>query len=221
MMLNKLNFQIEKNMKQFSDKKAIELDNNAISYGELEHNIRAWSEEFKKIGIIKNSKVIICTDQYIEFIEILIAVWREQCIPIPVESKVSTFELEKAMKESDTQFIIMDRLEDDFIQSTVTFEKSKYNPTFTYVKRESEEDSQVEDLSNKAFFFYTSGTTGNPKCVVFENEAMFYNIVDLVEEASIREKDIFFTPLSPILTATLTTAVIPTLYAGGTLILTT
>lgn len=64
--------------------------------------------------------------------------------------------------------------------------------------------------------FFTSGTTGKPKCVMFSDQALYHNINNLAELIRIEKSDVCYTPISPMMTGALNTIYLPALLKGAT-----
>lgn len=207
---------IDESFKKYGKNIAIDYENTLITYEELNEKSKNWEMEFKKIGINIKDKVLLSIDNHIEFIAVWIALWRIKCIPIPMESTASFIEINRAAMESKCGFIITSTKIDIPQQEIVGVFSSSIESTWNYIKMQSDNDEGKNE--DRALFFYTSGTTGLPKCVVFGHEAMKENVLSLAQRINISSKDIFFTPLSPVLPATIATVVLPTLCAGATLV---
>lgn len=63
--------------------------------------------------------------------------------------------------------------------------------------------------------YFTSGTTGKPKCVMFSDQALFNNISNLAELIKIEKSDVCYTPISPMMTGALNTIYLPALLKGA------
>jgi len=72
-----------------------------------------------------------------------------------------------------------------------------------------------------ALMFYTSGTTGTPKCVIHSHRSMAESITSLAESMELTSGTIALTPLAPMLPAALGTVVLQALCTGATLALAT
>ncbi len=208
---------IKKTFQQFTDRVAIDYDNDLVTYGELERKVENWSDEMKSQGVKGNDRVLVLVNEPVEFIAIWIALWNLKCVPIPLEIKATHNELQEAVKESQCRFIITS-LEVDFSQVKILGNKEAIIQKDWYFIEIDNEDSN-DSLIDPALFFYTSGTTGLPKCVVFNHYSMMENIISLVEEIKLSEEDVLMTPLSPMLPATITTALLPVFSVGAKLVI--
>ena len=208
---NPLLSKIIANIEQGKDKAAIIYHDMTYSYHDLHGRINELQIRLEQLKVKRKSRVVIKIENSLEFIVILLALWQLDCIPVPLSSKTGFQEFINAVKESKANGIITK-------ESCMEFEEEKVllSDGLFYYNIGSEDEDITEEA---AIFFYTTGTTGDPKCVMFNQEAFYYNIADLAQAIQLSNNDIVYTPLSPDLTASLTTAVLPSLYIGATLVL--
>lgn len=76
-----------------------------------------------------------------------------------------------------------------------------------------EDKLQIDE--NVIICYFTSGTTGKPKCVMFSDQALYNNINNLAELIKIEKKDVCYTPISPMMTGALNTIYLPALLKGA------
>lgn len=207
--------EIEDNFIKYKDKLALVWNRQEITYGQLHSRTLETVDILQKIGVNKNARILISVEDAYDFIVIWIAIWMCKAIPIPVETKVTDNEIKYAMESGKCHFIIADRkvssLTDDFV---------KYSDKifFDYIYYETKYSS-YDAKEDTALLFYTSGTTGMPKCVMFSHYAMYGNIVSLCKASKMNSDDTFLTPISPYLPASLATVVLPGLVLGATIII--
>jgi long-chain acyl-CoA synthetase len=188
-----------------------------LTYAQLAQRVEDWNKELTLLGFQPSERVLIAVNEPLDFIAIWFALWREGCIPVPLETSITSVELTRALDESRAHWFLTSiptHLEALESVNTGTFSTQ---PAWAFARLDPE---PVEKIApDTALFFYTSGTTGTPKCVVFDHAAMAANVVSLVEVIELSENDVLLTPLSPMLPAALATAVLPTLCVGATLVL--
>ncbi len=187
------------NFKKFKDKIAIIYKSKKYNYNEIFTKIKDIEKILMEEGIVKGEKVILKIKNPVVFIVYWMALWNHSCVIIPLEPKVNNNEVNKSIVASGCSFII---------------ESDEKTDNISY-RRVSNKASDV----SMALYFYTSGTTGTPKCVTFSHESMHHNVISLNSKLGLCKNDVLYSPVSPMLPATLTTVVLPSFSVGATLVL--
>ncbi|MEK4879025.1 MULTISPECIES: class I adenylate-forming enzyme family protein [Paenibacillus] len=195
---------------------AIDYEGSTITYEELRQELEHSSEKLDLAGIRPGHRVALAVADKSAFIMLWLACWHTGAVPIPFEPVKNLPELERMHSSSHCQYLICDPIDSEgssqlelvlrvpiFIFRTATL--------FLQADKHSDEDIALN--------FYTSGTTGPPKCVQFSHRAIYNNVMAICRGLEITANDKLLTPISPWLPATLTTVVLPALCAGATLIM--
>jgi len=208
---------IKQSTKKYSERIAINYDNHLLTYNQLSEKVSAWVNELNSFSFSPRMKVLLIVNDPVEFISIWIALWELNCVIIPMESGANNTEIDRAINASGCNYLIASSNTDVHQISSIDTWHSIIQPTWNYLEIKDEVES---DISNDiALFFYTSGTTGLPKCVMFSHYAMASNVTSVINAIKLNEKDIIYTPLSPNLPATLATVVLPSLAVGAALVI--
>lgn len=203
----------------FPMKIAIEVDGYLVTYQHLLLCVTDWVKQLTELGIQSGERVMLVTDHRYEFPSVFLALWQMGCVPIPLEPTMTSIELARAAHASHAHWLLSTNLEHNSTVLDVNMERveNMLQPLWI-VARFSTYHSELS-APNIAFFIYTSGTTGTPKCVVYDHAAVLAIINSLVDAYQLSYSDIILTPLSPALSATLITGILPSLMTGSTLIL--
>lgn len=216
MINNKVLSSIYHNCEVNPEHTAIDYEGRILSYADLKLQIEKNAGKIQKIGINSGHRVAVVISHKVEFIVMWLACWQSRCIPIPIEPALKSHDLEQAVLVSQCNYLISDQ------------PSLRENINLKIVKASMDLDIYDVFASNKetdelsldtSLNFYTSGTTGLPKCVQFSHSSIYENILAICNGLNLLVKDIMFTPLSPSLPAILTTAVLPVLCAGATLVM--
>lgn len=205
------------NCSNLAEKPALVLDEKEVTYKEMRSRELEWKEYFEKIGIQTGQRVVIISNDRYDFMPVWFALWGIEAIPIPLEPTITSAELERAIQASKPHWILSENKEHfDTLEKLGEVIQVEPQTEWRGVKLE---DSGVKTLAKTAFFVYTSGTTGTPKCVMYGFDATEATVNSLKEAYQMTSDDIVLTPLTPSLPATLFTVILPTLIIGGTLVL--
>jgi len=120
-----------------------------LSYLELDEKVRNTISVLERNGITKQSRVILPGTHDIDFVLLLLALWRIGAIPIPLNIRLKENERKDIISLASPVFTIPD---------THTFDEIKYWDKGAAEQKNVEWDSGI--------ILFTSGTTGIPKGVV-------------------------------------------------------
>ncbi len=134
-----------------------------IYYDELDSIVSGISSALLKQGIIESGKVAILAEPFIDYLLLLMAIWKINAVPIPLNIRLSQNELKTLLKHSATSHVLVDEknnwlIEKDDIVKIINFPfdakrtENTFESTFGYDKT--------------ALIMYTSGSTGLPKGIL-------------------------------------------------------
>lgn len=192
----------------YADKVAIVSEDEYMTYGELFQSIQYFKKILEHMGICSGMRVLIMHNNSRTFLFLLLSLWSLRCTVIPLDEETPDDELKHVFDSCDCHYALSGISRKSFVKSD-----NLYIRCF--------KKTALNELNIPVVMFYTSGTTGESKCVVFDDEAMVSNILGLCSFVGINKNDIIYTPLKVSLTAAMTTAVLPALVAGAALVLTT
>lgn len=207
----------EQNCCNYAQKPALIIDNKEVKYNEMRDRELEWKQYFQNLGINVGDRVVIIIDDRYDFMPVWFALWGIEAVPIPLEPTVSSAELERAIQSARPHWIFTENKEHcEVLETLGGIINVSPRKEWSGVKLE---DSGVKSVEKSAFFVYTSGTTGTPKCVMYGFDATMATVNSLKKAYQMTPDDVVLTPLTPSLPATLFTVVLPTLVIGGTLVL--
>lgn len=152
---------------QQPDKIALCDGNEKLTYSELVKRMKQIAQGFVKNGL-NHDKVVILSTNRMEFIEVFLGAIYTGCVPIPLDPKWSTTEVNAVLQQIQPKMIFTElALAKDLVLpdkevKRITFsteEAGSYDAWLETLTPEAEMDETNEVL----FIGFTSGTTGNPK----------------------------------------------------------
>ncbi len=160
-----------------------------LTYSELESKVNSYASYLKETGIKNEDKVCLIGENSIEFIFIVLALWKLNAIPVPLNNKLLKNELEELIDFSKCQFVF---IQNDLNKKiSVPNSKTVYFPFDNFSSNQTlkEEHNSESLLNNTAVIIFTSGSSGKPKGVmlsfknliasaVIGNEAINYELND-------------------------------------------
>lgn len=152
---------------------AIILQKNEFSYDEILTLVKKAVNYFLNIGVEKNNHVAIISDNNLEFILAVNALWFIGAIPIPLNPNLKKNELESLVKKSDCNFItVIGGLRDNEIDKQIEIIEFSTESINDY---KSDAEIVSYDSSKICLMMFTSGSTGLPKCVKLTFNNLFYS----------------------------------------------
>ena len=148
-----------KNIKKYNKKIAIVFKNQNYSYGDLYNQIKKIENEL--LPTIEKGKVVsILSDYSFESIALLIALYKNKNIIVPITTTIES-EIKERIKESYSDKIIK------IIDNKYLIEEHNSDDKHQMIKN-------LQDNSQSGLILFSSGSTGKPK-------AMIHNFDNLVE----------------------------------------
>ncbi len=198
------------------------INGRSITFIELERHVNKCCGLYKDFGVNFGDKVTICIPNSISFIIFYIAGIRSGIQVNPCPSTLSERELIKNANFIKSSLLITHRAIDEadnaFNCTCFTFinDEDLLSVLENYEDKKPELNLQPDDV---ACIYYSSGTTGNSKCVLYTHNNMISLTESIVKNFQFNDKSRHLGVLPLGHTAIINYSLLPTLYAGGTLIL--
>lgn len=220
---------LERNARKYSETEAVVCMGKRTTYKELDRRVNRFGHALLNEGIQKGSKVALFLPNVEEFIVAYFAVQRIGAIVVPINVKLATEELTYVLNHSDAEAIVAHELLFETVKTLKTpslliktgeasgnwksFEKLIQNADDQPIACNLKEDDESTIL-------YTSGTTGNPKGVLFSyrNILTVASMIAVEMEFKPDSRVLLMMPLSH--SAPLHLFMMAGLYVGATLVLT-
>ena len=179
---------------------------SAWSYREFAHRVSSLAGGLSARGLEPGDRVMLCMENCAEFLEIMFACWTAGLCAVPVNARLHPREVEHIARDSRARLLVatpalagaLAPLEQsvETLSQIISTDCDVYAGLFTAGAPMRAVDSAPTD---KAWLFYTSGTTGRPKGAVLSHRNLlfmsycYYADIDALDE---RDTNLHAGPLS-------------------------
>jgi fatty-acyl-CoA synthase len=189
-----------------------------LTYAELDCYAEQLVEVLLNEGFKEGDRLVTIYPHGIEHIGLWVACQRLGVILVPLNYRLSSMELQHQLNDAQPKRVLLHPdfrvLASDFHENLLPLDCIA--PNFERIN--NRQRNYVIDPDKPIFIFYTSGTTGEPKGVIYTNKMLFWNSLNTSMQLGITFKDITFNVLPPYHTSGWNVFVTPILHKGGTIV---
>ncbi|MEE9432117.1 MAG: class I adenylate-forming enzyme family protein [Melioribacteraceae bacterium] len=160
---------------------ALQDDEFILTYSQLlKYTINA-ARHFKTIGIKSNDHISITSNNSIEFVITINALWLLGAVPVPLNLKLNPIEIEKLVLHSKSKILL--NINNAVDTSKILFQNISSITLDDFTNHQASFQEEVFNINNIALMMYSSGSTGTPKCVqlafnnLFESAKSLQNLI--------------------------------------------
>ncbi len=212
------------NARRYPEKKALIMDDEHITFQELDWMSNKMANNLISSGINPGDKVAILSENCLEFPVIVYAVAKCGAVLVPVNFRYEKKELIYVINNSDPKILffgpehasLVKEASADFLSNTKTIAILQED----FIKDLTSAQPSIEvDPNSPAMIMYTSGTTGFPKGVLYSHAAYLSVSVGMVIEGDLKHEDVTMVALPLFHNGGLNALVQPTLLIGASIVI--
>jgi len=162
--------------KKFPDKNILSFEGTNLTTWELLKTRNSICKELYKNGISKNDTVAIISNNTLEFVVELLAIWAVGAVPVPINIRQSEKEISEQLDFVNAKLVFTDSKLNFFNNKNLKFNIISSDEVFNNSEAAVSEKWKLEPES-LALLMFTSGASGTPKCV----KLTFRNLVSSAE----------------------------------------
>lgn len=182
---------------------AVAFEDRSRTYGELRDASRRVANALIGIGIEELDRVAVLASNCLEFFEIEVGIAAARAIMVPLNWRLRDQELANLLRRSQARAIFV---EDRFVGTILELRRSGELPDLRTViaidgsagdlsldevtsSASSERPPRVGRMDDPHEIIFTSGTTGQPKGVVWTNGTVLWNSLQQIVDFGLRPQD--------------------------------
>ncbi|MFD2822797.1 class I adenylate-forming enzyme family protein [Lacinutrix iliipiscaria] len=193
--------------------------NKSYTYSDLHIYANRLINKFIELNLEEGDRIAILAEHSLEYIVLFVACQRMGLVIVPLNYRLSVNEISKLILDCTPRLFIenenhYDKAEQLPLQNIkkISFKDLEY--FFHNSENTSEKAFKIKE-DNPLFIFYTSGTTGTPKGVIYTNKMMFWNSLNTSMQLGITFRDSTINTLPPYHTSGWHIFVTPLLHKGA------
>ncbi|GIN41194.1 o-succinylbenzoate--CoA ligase [Heyndrickxia oleronia] len=205
------------------DRTAVITDNEKVSYKQLDRMIALAAQRIQeKLQGRKGERIAILSHNRLEYIVLLFAIAKAECVAVPLNIRLSAKELIFQLNDSGSRILYAEKDNAEFATSLVEQSDLEHLAFMEDVCEESQTSFAFERMIDEDapyIICYTSGTTGKPKGAVLTQSNIFWNAVNnkLAIDLTSEDRCIVLLPLFHI--GGIGLFAFPSLFSGGTIVI--
>ncbi|GAK00619.1 LOW QUALITY PROTEIN: long-chain-fatty-acid-CoA ligase [Geomicrobium sp. JCM 19055] len=189
---------LERNARKYYDKEAFVSGSVRQTYGEVDRIVNTLAHGFRNQGIDRDDRVLLYCPNTLDFVYSYFAIMRLMAIVVPVNAKFTSRELAYVIEHSGAKACIvheqlMTQAEPLLERHPISwFTTGQSNKRIVSIYTGNESDYKLPLKSTRAddeltTILYTSGTTGDPKGVMFSSRNILSVATMMCIETEINE----------------------------------
>lgn len=194
----------------------------SYSYQELhEEALKIGNHLLNKFLLDTGDRIAVLAEHSPEYLMLFIATQRLGIILVPLNYRCTSFELTQCINDVTPSFLLAE--EEKFqnlsqgLKDQTQVQVVSFSNFFQAARAQTfQPDPKFQiDTEQPIFIFYTSGTTGKPKGVIYTNRMMFWNSLNTAVQLEITSGDHTVNALPPYHTSGWNVLLLPMLHRGA------
>lgn len=189
------------------------------TYSQIHVYANRLVEKFEELGLQEGDRIAVLAEHSLHYIVLLSACQRSGIIIVPLNYRLSLSDIEMLFLDCSPALLLYSENQKEKLgQLSIPLPKTIH---LDVIERYYKDGVDVKPIAvqikekNPIFIFYTSGTTGRPKGVIYTNKMMFWNSLNTSMQLGITFRDSTINTLPPYHTSGWNIFITPLLHKGA------
>ena len=196
--------------------------NESYSYANLDIYANRLVEKLKVLGLVEGDRLAVLSEHSVEYVVLFVACQRLGVILVPLNYRLSLHEIQKLISDSTPSLIVYSdnhktKINDLETLAAKVFCIKDIRQFYLDDTVSAKTTHHIINEDNPIFIFYTSGTTGKPKGVIYTNKMLFWNSLNTSMQIGITFRDSTIITLPPYHTSGWNVFLTPLLHKGASI----
>jgi fatty-acyl-CoA synthase len=192
---------------------------NQYTYAQLDGYANTLSGYLTMLGLSKGDRIAVLAEHGLPYMVLFAACQRAGIILVPLNYRYATTELDRILKDCNPSLLVYDyaQLEKFVALGELPAEHLSMDTLIEIYSTPGIQETSTYQIAedDTLFIFYTSGTTGRPKGVIYTNRMLFWNSLNTSMQLGITFRDATLNVAPPYHTSGWNVFVTPLLHKGG------
>lgn len=193
--------------------------NKSYTYSHLHAFANRLTDKFMELQLEEGDRIAVLAEHSLEYMVLFVACQRMGIILVPLNYRLSIKEIAKLILDCTPRLLVynakhQEKVAQLALQNLNTISFAALEQYYQSAEHLSEKTFQIK-ADNPLFIFYTSGTTGAPKGVIYTNKMLFWNSLNTSMQLGITFRDSTINILPPYHTSGWNIFVTPLLHKGA------
>lgn len=193
--------------------------NKSYTYSDLHNYANQLTKKFAALHIEEGDRIAVLSEHGLEYIVLFVACQRMGVIMVPLNYRLSQREISKLIADCTPSLLIYNQNHQPKVaqlanQNLKTISFDALRDYYESLSATPVKNFEIKE-DNPLFIFYTSGTTGTPKGVIYTNKMLFWNSLNTSMQLGITFRDATINILPPYHTSGWNVFITPLLHKGA------
>jgi fatty-acyl-CoA synthase len=193
--------------------------NKSYTYSDLHTYANQLTHKFLQLQLEEGDRIAVLAEHSLEYIVLFVACQRMGVIIVPLNYRLSLKEISRLISDCTPSLLIYNQNHQDKVGqlSDQNLEAVSFDSLRTFYQKADGIAAKTFQIKadNPLFIFYTSGTTGAPKGVIYTNKMLFWNSLNTSMQLGITFRDSTINILPPYHTSGWHIFITPLLHKGA------